>query len=158
VLQGLAGGGLLAKAQSIVFEAFPAKERPIAQAIFGLGVIVGPALGPVLGGWLTDNLGWRWIFFINLPMGILAVLMCLTFMPADRKEDINRSGKVDWAGIGLLAVGLACFQIFLEEGQQEDWFDSNFIRSMAVASVIGISLFIWRELTTEHPAVDLRVL
>lgn len=158
VLQGLAGGGLLAKAQSIVFEAFPAKERPIAQAIFGLGVIVGPALGPVLGGWLTDNLGWRWIFFINLPMGILAVLMCLTFMPSDRKEDINRSGKVDWAGIGLLAVGLACFQIFLEEGQQEDWFDSNFIRTMAIASVIGIALFIWRELTTEHPAVDLRVL
>jgi DHA2 family multidrug resistance protein len=158
VLQGLAGGGLLAKAQSIVFEAFPVKERPIAQAIFGLGVIVGPAIGPVIGGWLTDNMGWRWIFFINLPLGILAVMMCTTFMPSDRKEDINRSGKVDWTGIGLLAVGLACFQIFLEEGQQDDWFESKFILAMAVASVIGIALFIWRELTTEHPAVDLRVL
>lgn len=158
VLQGLAGGGLLAKAQSIVFEAFPVKERPIAQAIFGLGVIVGPAIGPVIGGWLTDNMGWRWIFFINLPLGILAVMMCTTFMPSDRKEEINRSGKVDWSGIGLLAVGLACFQIFLEEGQQDDWFESKFILTMAIASVIGIALFIWRELTTEHPAVDLRVL
>lgn len=158
VLQGIAGGGLLAKAQSIVFEAFSAKERPVAQAIFGLGVIVGPAIGPVLGGWLTDNMGWRWIFFINLPLGVLAVMMCTTFMPADRKEEINRTGKVDWSGIGLLAVGLACFQIFLEEGQQEDWFDSRMICAVAVASVIGIALFIWRELTTDHPAVDLRVL
>ena len=158
VLQGLAGGGLLAKAQSIVFEAFPVKERPVAQAIFGLGVIVGPAIGPVLGGWLTDNMGWRWIFFINLPLGVLAVMMCTAFMPSDRKEDINRSGKVDWTGIGLLAVGLACFQIFLEEGQQEDWFESRFITAVAIASVIGIILFVWRELTTEHPAVDLRVL
>lgn len=158
VLQGLAGGGLLAKAQSIVFEAFPVKERPIAQAIFGLGVIVGPAIGPVIGGWLTDNMGWRWIFFINLPLGILAVLMCTTFMPSDKPEEINRSGKVDWTGIGLLAIGLACFQVFLEEGQQDDWFESKFILTMAIASVIGVALFIWRELTTEHPAVDLRVL
>ncbi|QUE53281.1 DHA2 family efflux MFS transporter permease subunit [Luteolibacter ambystomatis] len=158
VLQGLAGGGLLAKAQSIVFETFSARERPLAQAIFGLGVIVGPAIGPVLGGWLTDNMGWRWIFFINLPLGVLAVLMCTTFMPSDRPEEINRTGKVDWSGIGLLAVGLACFQLFLEEGQQDDWFESRFICTVAIASVIGIILFIWRELTTEHPAVDLRVL
>ncbi|BCU78910.1 DHA2 family efflux MFS transporter permease subunit [Luteolibacter sp. LG18] len=158
VLQGIAGGGLLAKAQSIVFETFSPKERPLAQAIFGLGVIVGPAIGPVLGGWLTDNMGWRWIFFINLPLGVLAVLMCTTFMPADRPEEINRTGKVDWTGIGLLAIGLACFQLFLEEGQQDDWFESRFILTVAIASVIGIALFIWRELTTEHPAVDLRVL
>jgi len=158
VLQGLAGGGLLAKAQSIVFEAFSVKERSVAQAIFGLGVIVGPAIGPVLGGWLTDNMGWRWIFFINLPLGILAVLMAVTFMPEDEKEGLNRTGKVDWTGIGLLAVGLACFQIMLEEGQQDDWFDSKFILTVTVASVIGLILFVWRELTTDHPAVDLRVL
>lgn len=158
VLQGLAGGGLLAKAQSIVFEAFSKKERSVAQAIFGLGVIVGPAIGPVLGGWLTDNMGWRWIFFINLPLGILAVLMCLLFMPEDEKASLNRTGKVDWTGIGLLAVGLACFQIMLEEGQQDDWFDSKFICTVAIASVVGITLFVWRELTTDHPAVDLRVL
>ena len=158
ILQGLAGGGLLAKAQSLIFEAFPNEERPLAQAIFGLGVIGGPAVGPVLGGWLTDNLGWRWIFFINLPLGILAVLMCLLLLPADDKAQMNRAGVVDWSGIGLLAVGLASFQIMLEEGQQDDWFASRFITVMAITSVVSIALFVRRELTTAHPAVDLRVL
>ncbi len=158
IIQGLAGGGLLAKAQSIVFEAFSIKDRALAQAIFGMGVIVGPAIGPVMGGWLTDNLGWRWIFYINLPIGILAVLMAWIFLPTDKQEDLNLGGKVDWTGIGLLAVGLACFQIMLEEGQQEGWFESSFILTMSIASVVGVALFTWRELTTEHPAVDLRVL
>jgi DHA2 family multidrug resistance protein len=158
VLQGLAGGGLLAKAQSIVFEAFSDKERALAQSIFGMGIIVGPAIGPVLGGWLTDNMGWRWIFFINLPLGILAVLMAWIFMPADDSKKLQRGSRVDWLGIGLLAIGLASFQILLEEGQQEDWFESGMIVATAVASVIGIALFVWRELVTPHPAVDLRVL
>jgi len=158
VLQGLAGGGLLAKAQAIVFEAFSDKERALAQSVFGMGIIVGPAIGPVLGGWLTDNLGWRWIFFINLPIGILAVFMAWLFMPRDDKKTLNRTGKVDWTGIGLLALGLACFQILLEEGQQEGWFESSFIVANCAIAVIGLSLFVWRELATEHPAVDLRVL
>jgi DHA2 family multidrug resistance protein len=158
VLQGLAGGGLLAKAQSILFETFSREEQPAAQAIFGIGVITGPALGPVLGGYLTDNLGWRWIFFINLPVGILAVFLAMTFLPSDKEADINREKSIDWAGIGLLAVGLGCFQTMLEEGQQEDWFNSNFIILMGAGAAIGMSLFIWRELTAEHPAVDLRVL
>jgi len=158
ILQGLAGGGLLAKAQSIVFEAFTPSERGVASAIFGLGVIAGPAIGPVLGGWLTDTLGWRWIFFINVPAGIAAVAMCSVFLPADRKDEMHTSRAVDWWGIGLLAVGLGCFQIMLEEGQQDDWFGSEFITWMAVLSVVGVALFIWRELTVEHPAVDLRVL
>jgi DHA2 family multidrug resistance protein len=158
VLQGLAGGGLLAKAQSLTFEAFSHNERPMAQALFGLGVIGGPAIGPVLGGWLTDNMGWRWIFFINLPIGILACLMCLVFLPRDDKKKMNRAGTVDWTGIGLLALGLASFQIMLEQGQEDDWFSSHFITTMAVTCVIGMTLFIRRELATEHPAVDLRVL
>ncbi len=158
VLQGLAGGGLLAKAQSIVFEAFPASERAAAQAIFGLGVIVGPAIGPLLGGWLTDNMGWRWIFFINLPVGAVALLMCRMFLPSDERTAESRTGKVDWTGIGLLALGLASFQIMLEEGQQEGWFESTMIRATALISVVGVVLFIWRELTTPHPAVDLKVL
>jgi MFS transporter, DHA2 family, multidrug resistance protein len=157
VLQGLAGGGLLAKAQSMLFETFPREQQGAAQGVFGIGVISGPALGPVLGGYLTDNLGWRWIFFINLPVGILAVLMAMIFLPNDRKEE-RKSSSVDWWGIGLLAVGLGCFQTMLEEGQQEDWFSSRFITTMGIGSFVGISLFIWRELTTDHPAVDLRVL
>ena len=158
VLQGLAGGGLLAKAQALVFEAFADHERGAAQAIFGLGVIAGPALGPVLGGWLTDNMGWRWIFFINVPFGVLAVLACTTFLPTDEDNQVARSRQVDWAGIGLLAVGLASFQAMLEQGQEDDWFSSHFITSMAVISAVGISLFLRRELTIDHPAVDLRVL
>jgi DHA2 family multidrug resistance protein len=157
VLQGLCGGGLLAKAQSILFETFPRNEQPAAQAIFGIGVIAGPALGPVLGGYLTDTLGWRWIFFINLPVGVLAMLMTVVFLPRDAHEDISHRG-VDWAGIGFLALGLACFQTMLEDGQQEDWFSSRFIVTMAVGAAAGLTLFIWRELTTPHPAVDLRVL
>ena len=158
VLQGIAGGGLLAKAQSVVFESFAPAERGAAQAIFGLGVIAGPALGPVLGGWLTDQMGWRWIFFINVPFGILAVLACTTFFPADEPDKLDRTGTVDWTGIGLLAVGLASFQTFLEEGQQDDWFGSDFIRLMAALAFFGIGLFIWWELRVDKPAVDLRVL
>jgi MFS transporter, DHA2 family, multidrug resistance protein len=158
VIQGIAGGGLLAKAQSLVFESFPNAERPLAQALFGLGVIAGPAFGPVLGGWLTDNLGWRWIFFVNLPLGILAVWMCFILFPRDELAPSRGKASVDWSGIAYLAVGLAAFQIMLEQGQQDDWFESRFIACTAVASVIGLTLFIRRELATEHPAVDLRVL
>jgi DHA2 family multidrug resistance protein len=157
VLQGLCGGGLLAKAQSILFETFSKKEQPAAQAIFGIGVIAGPALGPVLGGFLTDSLGWRWIFFINLPVGILAVIATIVFLPRDEEAQMDHQ-RVDWAGIGLLAIGLACLQTMLEEGQQEDWFSSNFIITMALGAAAGLGLFVWRELTVEHPAVDLRVL
>ncbi len=157
VLQGLCGGGLLAKAQSLLFETFPKKEQPAAQALFGIGVIAGPALGPVLGGYLTDSLGWRWIFFINLPVGIIAVIAAYIFLPRDEESQLTHEG-IDWTGIALLTIGLGCFQTMLEEGQQEDWFGSRFIIAMAAGAVIGTTLFIWRELTTEHPAVDLRVL
>ncbi|HEY1763700.1 MAG TPA: DHA2 family efflux MFS transporter permease subunit [Opitutaceae bacterium] len=157
ILQGLAGGGLLAKAQSVLFETFPRSEQPAAQAIFGIGVISGPALGPVLGGYLTDTLGWRWIFFINLPFGIVAVLMTMAFLPRDRPEEISRD-RIDWPGIGLLALGLGCFQTMLEQGQEDDWFGSRLIVWMAVGSVVGVGLFIWRELSIDYPAVDLRAL
>ncbi|HEU5079987.1 MAG TPA: DHA2 family efflux MFS transporter permease subunit [Opitutaceae bacterium] len=157
VLQGLAGGGLLAKAQSILFESFPKEEQGAAQAMFGIGVIAGPAFGPVLGGYLTDTLGWRWIFFINLPVGILAVVMAMIFLPRDDSSEFKRS-RVDWAGIAFLTIGLGCLQTVLEEGQQEDWFSSDFIVMAAIGAALGIGLFIWRELTTDAPAVDLRVL
>lgn len=157
ILQGLLGGGLLAKGQSILFETFPPAEQGLAQAVFGVSMISGPAIGPTLGGYLTDTLGWRWIFFINVPVGILAVTMAILFLPSDAEQPANLP-RVDWWGIGLLAVALGSLQIFLEEGEQKNWFDSGFIVGFAIAAIIGISLFIWQELSTRHPAVDLRVL
>jgi DHA2 family multidrug resistance protein len=157
VIQGLGGGGLLAKAQAMMFETFPREEQAKASTIFTLGVIAGPAIGPALGGYLTDNFGWRWIFFINVPLGILAVFLATTFLfpdgPATRKKS-----DVDWLGILFLALGLGAFQIVLEQGQQDDWLSSVFIQRMVFLSVAGLALFVWQELRVEHPAVDLRVL
>ncbi len=157
VLQGLAGGGLLAKAQTILFETFSKKEQSMAQAIFGLGVMVGPAIGPTLGGYITDTLNWRWIFFINIPFGILAVIMAIIFFIPDDIKD-RKNNPVDWWGIAFLTIGLSTFQTMLEEGQREDWFSSRFIITMGILSAVGITLFVIRELSTEFPAVDLRVL
>ncbi len=157
ILQGLCGGGLLAKGQAILFQTFAPHEQGIAQAVFGVGVIAGPAIGPTLGGYLTDTLGWRWIFFINLPVGILATLMAWLFLPKN-EENNSQSTKVDWWGIILLTVAVGSFQALLEEGEQEDWFSSSFIRTLAITATVGMALFIWRELTTRNPAVDLRVL
>ncbi|MEG3440344.1 DHA2 family efflux MFS transporter permease subunit [Pannus brasiliensis CCIBt3594] len=158
ILQGLFGGGLLAKAQAILFETFSPEEQGLAQAVFGVGVIAGPAIGPTLGGYLTDSLGWRWIFFINLPVGILAVLMSFIFLPQDRRDPDIRNRSVDWWGIFWLSLGVGSLQIVLEEGERNDWFHSRFIVTLAITGAIGLILFIWRELTTPHPAVDLRVL
>ncbi|MFT3766855.1 MAG: DHA2 family efflux MFS transporter permease subunit [Minicystis sp.] len=157
VLQGLGGGGLLAKAQAILFETFPKKEQAMAQGFFGAIVIAGPAIGPTLGGYIVTNVDWRWIFFINLPVGIAAVMMCLTFLPAD-KENERDTGSVDWLAIALLAVGLGSLQTMLEEGQGDDWFESRFITTMAVMAVVCLVLFVHRQLVSERPVVDLRVL
>lgn len=156
ILQGLFGGGLLAKAQSILFETFPPAEQGIAQAIFGIGVIVGPVIGPTLGGYLTDTLGWRWIFFINIPFGILAVATSMIFLPEMKSKPVGSS--VDWWGIVLLTVAIGSLQTFLEQGEQYDWFGSSLIVTLGVVAILTLGLFIWRELATDHPAVDLRVL
>jgi len=157
VLQGLFGGGLVPRAQAIMFETFSPKEIGMAQAIFGAGMIAGPTFGPTLGGYITDTMGWRWIFFINIPVGIVAVLLASTFLPP---SPANRKGKgsVDWPGIALLALWLGCFQTFLEEGESDGWFQSGFITRLAVIAGVGFVLFVWRELTIPWPAVDLRVL
>ncbi len=156
VLQGLMGGGLLAKAQAILFETFPKREQAAAQGFFGIIVIAGPTIGPTLGGYLTTNVSWRWIFYVNVPIGIAAVLMCIAMLPADKDKKDTR--PVDWSALAMLAVGLGCLQTFLEEGQSEQWFDSTFIPVMAAASAMGLALFIHRQLTTNAPIVDLRVL
>jgi DHA2 family multidrug resistance protein len=160
VIQGLGGGGLLAKAQSILFETFPPEEQAMAQGFFGVVVIAGPAIGPTLGGYLTTNVDWRWIFFINVPIGIFAVFMCLTFLPSDevKKATGAKPASIDWAGIGLLTAGLGALQTVLEEGQQDDWFESSFIRYFTAIAVVSMVVFVWRELTAKAPVVDLRVL
>ncbi|MEG4008256.1 DHA2 family efflux MFS transporter permease subunit [Microcoleus sp. Pol11C1] len=158
ILQGFCGGGLLAKAQAILFETFPPAEQGLAQSVFGVGVIAGPAIGPTLGGYLTDTLGWRWIFFINLPVGIVAVIMALVFLRPDSKQHGRSQQKVDWTGIVLLCMAVGSLQAFLEEGEKENWFESGFITLLAFVAVVGLFLFIWRELSTKAPAVDLRVL
>ncbi|RCJ22233.1 multidrug MFS transporter [Nostoc minutum NIES-26] len=158
ILQGLCGGGLLAKAQAILFETFPPAEQGLAQAVFGVGVISGPAIGPTLGGFLVDGLGWRWIFFVNLPFGILAVVMASLFLPKDADKSKAQNQAVDWWGIGFLIIAIGCLQTMLEEGEQDDWFSSGFITTLGVFSIIGLGLFIWRELKTAYPAVELKVL
>jgi DHA2 family multidrug resistance protein len=156
VLQGLTGGGLLAKAQAILFETFPKEEQAMAQGLFGSIVIAGPAIGPTLGGYLVTNFDWRWIFFINVPLGILAVFMVINFMPKDTLRQVKSS--IDWVAIGLLALGLGSLQAFLEEGNSEDWFDSKLVTLLAVGAVVGTFSFVQRVRKSPEPVVDLKVL
>jgi DHA2 family multidrug resistance protein len=157
VLQGLCGGGLMAKAQSILFETFPREEQPMAQGLFGGIVIAGPAIGPTLGGYLTTNVDWRWIFYVNLPVGIGAMVMCAMYLVPDRDDDKPKEG-IDWLAIALLALGLGSLQTVLEEGQTDDWFASSFITTFAILAVLGTALFVWKTLRSSAPVVDLRVL
>jgi len=159
VLQGLGGGGLLAKAQSILFETFPKSEQAMAQGFFGAIVIAGPAIGPTLGGYIVTNVNWRWIFFINIPVGIAAVIMCLTYLPEDKKKDPNvKEAGVDWLSIALLVAGLGALQTVLEEGQSDDWFQSPFIVTFSAIAVVGLVSFVFRQMRAPNPVVDLRVL
>jgi DHA2 family multidrug resistance protein len=156
VLQGLMGGGLLAKAQAILFETFPKEEQASAQGFFGAIVIAGPTIGPTLGGWLTTNVGWRWIFYINLPIGIAAVLMTLAALPDD--EPGRSRSQIDWLSLALLAVGIGSLQTFLEEGNSELWFESPLIIMLAIAAAVALVAFVYRQLQSKEPVVDLRVL
>jgi DHA2 family multidrug resistance protein len=156
ILQGLLGGGLLPKAQAILFESLPPAHQATIQAAFGMVVLVGPALGPTLGGLLTDTLGWRWIFFVNLPFGLLTVLMALAFLEPDRPAPVRRS--VDWIGIVLLTACLASLQVVLEQGHQLDWWESALIRNLSLLAVVSLPVFVVWEWRRRNPAVDLRVL
>src|SRR6476646_9769913 len=156
VIQGATGGALQPLSQAVMLEAFPPKDRGKAMAFWGLGIVVAPMLGPVIGGWLTDNYSWRWVFYINLPVGLAALTMCKIFI-FDPIYIQRRSRRVDWWGIGLLAVGIGSLQIALDLGQEHDWFSSPFITALIVTSVIGVVAFIIREWVVKEPVVDLHV-
>jgi MFS transporter, DHA2 family, multidrug resistance protein len=157
VVQGVGGGALISTAQAIIFDVFPPDERAIGMAIFGISVMVGPALGPTLGGWITENFSWPWIFYINLPLGILAGSLCWRLVP-EPESKLHRSPSIDWLGVALLALGIGSLQVLLERGGAHDWFQSTEIRVEAALAAFGVIAFIWHELTTEHPIVDLRIL
>ena len=158
VMQGVGGAAMVATAQATIMEIFPPYQLGMVQAIFGIGIMVGPSIGPTLGGWITDTYSWPWIFFINLPLGILATILTLLFMHDSKIDHGPHKDGVDFVGIGLLAIGLGCMQTMLEEGNTDNWFDSHFICWMAALAVAGIVSFIIWELHTENPAVNLRVL
>jgi DHA2 family multidrug resistance protein len=155
VIQGATGGALQPLSQAVLLEAFPPEDRGKAMAFWGLGIVVAPILGPVLGGWLTDSYSWRWVFYINLPVGLVALVMMKLFLfdPAY----IGRKGtRVDWTGIGLLAVGIGALQIFLDKGQEDDWFASDFMTMLALVSAFALAAFLVHELRVFQPVVDLR--
>lgn len=156
ILQGLAGGGLLSTAQAILLETWPREEVGMATALFGLGAVVGPTVGPTIGGFIVDNKSWPYIFYVNIPVGALAAFLVTTFV-----KESPRYGKgqpVDWWGIVLLAIGVGSLQVVLEKGETEDWFSTVYISVLTVVTILAAIGFIWRELSTDHPVVNFRIL
>lgn len=158
VLQGVGGGGMQPIAQAVLLETFPVEKRGAAMAAYGMGVVVAPIIGPTLGGWITDNYSWRWIFYINLPIGVLALLMVNLFVTDPPYIRARRASRIDYPGFLAMAVWLGALQLVLDKGQEDDWFAAKWIVVTAAISTICMVLFVWRELATREPIVDLRVL
>lgn len=156
LIQGIGGGGLLSTAQAIIVETFPKEELGIANAIYGMGVVIGPTIGPALGGYITDHLSWHWIFFINIPVGIVATAMTLIYIKEPHDRPPVRA--MDWPGIIFLITGVGALQVVLERGDKEGWFETPYITVLTLVSVIGVVGFIWRELVHDHPVVNLRLM
>ena len=159
MIQGVGGGGLQPMAQAILADTFPPEKRGLAFSVYGVTAVVAPSIGPTLGGWITDSYTWRWIFLMNLPIGIMAVFLVLTFVddPPFLKRTTLQESRVDYFGFGLLAVGVGFLQIVLDKGQEDDWFGSNFILTLTIISVIClISLVVW-ELVVKEPILDVRL-
>jgi len=154
-LQGIGGGALLSVSQAVIFELFPKEKQGVAGAIFGIGVFIGPTIGPTLGGFITENYSWPLIFYINIPIGILAATSCYFLLTEPQIK--SKVHAVDWTGIALLAIGIGSLQTVLERGQTEDWFATGYITFLTVTSVVAITAFILWELHAEHPVVNLRV-
>jgi len=161
ILQGAGGGGLMPSEQAILTDTFPPAKRGMAFAVYGVAVVVAPTLGPWLGGWITDNYSWRWIFYINIPVGILSLFLTSVLIsdPPYMARKSFRSGlKIDYIGIGLVSLGLGSLQIVLDKGQREDWFASNFILTFTVLMVVALAAAVFWELRQREPVVDLRML
>jgi DHA2 family multidrug resistance protein len=161
ILQGAGGGGLQPSEQAILNDTFSLEKRGMAFAVYGIAVVVAPTIGPWLGGWITDNFSWRWIFYINVPVGILSLLLTSVLIsdpPYMKRTNIRRGFRIDYVGIGLISLGLGSMQIILDKGQREDWLSSNFIVFFLVTMIIGIVAGIIWELRQKEPVVDLRML
>jgi MFS transporter, DHA2 family, multidrug resistance protein len=159
VIQGAAGGGLQPSERAILADTFAPEKRSVAFALYGMAVVVAPAIGPTIGGWITDNYTWRWIFFLNIPVGILSIVLTSRIVedPPYLKRVRKKLGSVDGIGLGLLAVTIGALQIMLDKGQEKDWFGSHLIVGCALLAGIGFIAFLWRELTAEHPVIDLHL-
>jgi MFS transporter, DHA2 family, multidrug resistance protein len=161
IIQGIGGGGLQPSEQAILNDTFPLEKRGMAFAVYGLAVVVAPTIGPWLGGWITDNFSWRWIFYINVPVGIISLLLTSVLVsdpPYMKRATVKRGFRIDYIGIGLISLGLGSMQIILDKGQRDDWLSSNFIVCFFVLMIIGIVAGIFWELREKEPVVDLRML
>jgi len=159
VIQGAAGGGLQPSEQAILADTFPPAKRSMAFAVYGMAVVLAPAIGPTVGGWITDNYSWRWLFFLNIPVGIISLYFTRKLVEDPPYLDSYKKKRIpiDYYGLGLLVVGIGALQMMLDKGQEDDWFSSRFIVTCAFAAAITLLLFLVRELTTEHPIVDLQL-
>ncbi|MDB6040204.1 MAG: Drug resistance transporter EmrB/QacA subfamily [Verrucomicrobiales bacterium] len=158
VLQGAGGGAMLPISQAILLESFPPAKRGVAMAVFAMGVVVAPILGPTLGGWITDNYSWRWIFYINLPVGIFAIVMAQAFIEDPPYIRDAKPGRIDLIGFALLSLWLGTLQVVFDKGQQADWFEARWVCWTVVISTVSFISFVWREFWSENPLVNLRIL
>src|ERR1039458_9631554 len=161
VIQGAGGGGMQPTSQAILVDSFPREKQGMAMAIYGMGVVVAPTIGPTLGGWITDNYSWRWIFWLNVPIGIISVAMILFLIAGDRPKSSGKAKikgwKIDFLGLGFLGLGLGFLQVVLDKGERDDWFGSPFILWSTVVAVSALIALVIRELTTDHPVIELRL-
>ena len=159
VLQGAGGGGLQPSEQSILADTFPPAKRGMAFAVYGMAVVVAPAIGPTLGGCITDNYSWRWIFYINVPVGIISLLLTSRLIsdPPHLSGERRTGWNIDYIGLGLLALGLGTLQVVLDKGQRDDWFDSHFIPALTVVAVVSLIAVVFWEWHHAHPIIDLKL-
>ncbi len=158
ILQGIGGGGLQPMSQAILLESFPQEKRTTAMAAYGMGIVVAPIIGPILGGWITDNFSWRWIFYINLPIGILGLVMQQMFLEDPPYLKRASGASIDYTGLILMVIGLGAFQLVIDKGQEVDWLADNWIRFGTVLFSLAFPIFAWWELRRQHPFMNLRLL